>query len=131
MRPFLVAVSLLLLAGACQNATEPKVCLASVGPAMVVTVIDSVTGAPIAEIASGTVQSDPIPIYVDTLRVAVWNAQGTPIALAAADARPGIYTIRLQAPGYRDMVLSGVHADANYCTVVTTARVLARLQPAS
>ena len=116
----------ILSAMACYGpeATGPGACIALAVPAIVVSITDSVSAQPRAAIASGEVQDGA---YVDTLRNGV-TFTGDSLRRGAAVDRPGVYTVRVRAPGYQNWQRTGVAAPSNGCLPVT-AFLDARLQP--
>jgi len=102
-------------------------CSSSVEPAVVVEIRDARTGASLAASATGVVRDNS---YVDSLRP--HEGRGTaPFALtsrAAADERPGTYSVQVYSPGYRMWAREGVRVTRDECHV-RTQRLTAGLEP--
>jgi hypothetical protein len=98
-------------------------CTTEAVPGIVVTISDSVTGTPTAEIASGAVRDGA---YEDELRPFVYEGHNM-LSRAAAYERPGRYTVEITAPGYLPWRADNVRVDAGECHVAT-ANLSAKLQ---
>lgn len=123
----LVAGALLLAAG-CSNPTG-YACPAVVNHGIEVEVLDAATGASVARGATGVVTDGA---YTDSLRPVAFRGlppADTVTTLGAALGRAGVYTVRVQRPGYAPFERTGVRVVLNECGVVTT-RLVARLTPA-
>jgi hypothetical protein len=117
-------LALTALAAACS--TEPSACTASIEPGIVVGIRDSVTGAPLAEQATGQVEEH---LFADSLWA--YEASGDPLVLlsrASAFERPGRYIVTVVAPGYATWIRNQVEVRAGACHV-GTVHLDARLQP--
>jgi len=121
MRAFTVLIASAFTAGC--GISNPM-CTQSIEPAIGVFVVDSVTWAPIADSAFGAVHDGT---YVDSLRPAAYDSTGTPVAFAAADERPGVYTVDVLRPGYRPWSQTDVQVTSDGChvrTVLLTASMV-------
>ena len=103
-------------------------CPAYIKPAIVVTIRDASTGAPLATAARGAVHDVG---YIDSLTPHAGIGPDLKILVSrrAADERPGTYFVEVKHPGYRPWTLSGVRAVAGVCGV-ETRRLSAALEPA-
>lgn len=122
----LVASTLLLTAG-CSNPSG-VLCPAVVNRGIEVEVLDAVTGASVARGAAGVVTDGA---FTDSLRPVAFRGvppADTVTTLGAALGRAGVYTVRVQRPGYAAFERAGVRVVLNGCGVVTT-RLVARLTP--
>jgi hypothetical protein len=107
-------------------ATDPKdICTTSIEPAIIVQIQDSVTGQSLAEGAFGVVSDG---LFTDSLRPHGGTANGVLVSLAAADERPGTYTVIVSHGGYANWERTGIQVRMGGCHV-ETKQVLARLQP--
>ena len=68
-------------------------------------------------------------VYEDSLRAA-GNPEPVPSTLVAAEERPGVYDVHLEAAGYSPWDTAGVRVTSDECHV-RTARFTASLEPAS
>ena len=124
----MAALSVALFSAGCGGSYG---CAAVVSPAVEVYVFDARTGAPAAEGATATVRDGD---YVERLQVHVTsypdppNTQGVPLSFAGAYERPGVYTVRVEKPGYQPWEMTGVRVRKGDCGV-NGARLEARLQP--
>jgi hypothetical protein len=114
-----------LALAACSQDPTRIVCTADVRPALAVTVVDAVSGAPRAGEALAVARDDR---YSDTLRVNGFLGDGTPIALTGADERPGTYDLTVEHAGYRTWSATNVRVTSNTCHV-QTVELTARLEP--
>ena len=131
-------LSLLLLLTACTGTAGPGegiVCTASIEPAIVVSLLDSVTGSQglpgfpySAELMARPFGSVRDGGYVDSLRAA-GMIEDTLLSVQAAPERPGRYDVLVRIEGYRDWQAIGVVAEPGVCHV-QTVELLAVLQPA-
>lgn len=120
------SLSILLLAAAVVAAgcrVESFACTAHIQPAIIVTIIDSATGEPRAESASGVARDGT---FTDSLRPHAFNGTAMTSRQAAGE-RPGNYTVTIVAPGYRDWQAAGLRVSRGDCHVQTNS-VEARLQ---
>ena len=124
--PYLFALGGLLLVMGC--AKSPVFCTAEFRLGIVVTVVDSITGAPPEEatlIASSRDFVDSIgPVHASQ------GVAGQPptLAIGAAGERSGTYRLILRSPGYHDWTRDSVIVTADAChvhTVTLTARLQA------
>ena len=114
----LAATTLALVSSAC---TYSPVCSSNIVPGLVVTVVDSVTGAFVADSASGTVITTAKD-WGDTLSV------GYPgHTLEGAWERAGTFDITVSRPGYNDWIASSVVVTKVGCHV-RSVQLLARMQ---
>lgn len=114
----------LALAGC--DSHSPASCLASVEPAVLVEVLDSVSSEPAAFGATGSLSEGP---FLDSLTIPGLGLY-PPESLAymrGGDERPGTYSVALLKPGYQPWHQSGVRARRGTCHV-ETVRLTARLQ---
>ena len=86
---------------------------------------DSITGQFIASGARLIVRDGA---FGDTVQVPANRPDVDPLPIPAAGERPGVYTLTVQKPGYREWRKSGVRVTADRCHV-QLVRVTARLQP--
>ena len=101
-------------------------CTLNIQPGIIVTIVDSITNEPRAAEAVGVAQGGS---FSDSLRPYSIDGQGVMLSRAAADERPGIYTVRIQASGYRDWVRTNVRVQSGDCHVepaVLTAQLQAQ-----
>ncbi len=92
---------------------------------MVVTIVESVTGRPLAAGARGAVASG---VYEDSLRPYITNQAGVLVALAAANERAGIYTVSVERDGFEGWLRTNVVVRQGECGV-TGAHLTADLIP--
>ena len=129
---------LLLLLTACTDTAGPSeglVCSASVDPAIVVSLVDIVTGSQglpgfphSAELMARRFGSVRDGDYVDSLRALASN-EDTLLSVRAAPERPGRYDVLVRIEGYRDWQTLGVAVEPGVCHV-QTVELRAVLQPA-
>ena len=100
-------------------------CPLGIVDAVQVEVRDSVTSAPVAEGAYGSVQDGA---FVDSLRPRSFDSTGTLVGLGAAPGRAGTYVVLVRRLGYQDWRATGVVARSGDCGVLA-AFLPARLQP--
>ena len=129
MAPGLASLTRLSVFGALAGAAlladcRSPFCTLGIVEAVQVEVRDSVTLAPAASGAFGTVQDGA---FVDSLHPRSFLSDGTLLGLGAAEGRPGIYAVLVRRPGYRDWQASGVVARSGECGVIP-ASLHARLQ---
>jgi hypothetical protein len=122
---FIAAVpvaALALLVGACESPTD---CILSPGVAVEVAVRDSVTGAPAADGALGTLEfgGEEIPLALGGTDI-----HGVPLVLAGG-SEPGRYSVRIEKSGYESWVRPTLRVESSDCGLLTE-RLEARLQPA-
>jgi hypothetical protein len=86
---------------------------------------DSITGQFITSGARLIVREGT---FVDTVQAPANRPDVDSLGVPAAGERPGVYTLTVQKPGYRDWTKSGVRVTADECHV-HLVRVTARLQP--
>lgn len=112
---------LVLAAAGCDffSSSSPSSCTQSIQPGIVVTVVDSVTGAFIADSASGNIYS---PAFADTLSVG-YPGQ----TLEGAWERTGNFRVTVSRPGYNDWIQAGIVVTKDVCHV-QTQRITARMQ---
>ena len=92
-------------------------------PAIVLGVADSVTGAPLADSANGTVSSAAVS---DSLRHGWYQPDSILVSLVGA----GWYTVTVQRPGYLTWVRNDVIVKTNACGATISTDLTARLQRA-
>lgn len=121
-RPLLAAASALLLAG-CDGLVGPgRTCSAIALPALIVDVRDAATDAPLGPGARVVARAGR---FADTLHVPADADQPGPYGLAYE--RAGVYTVTVEAPGYRPWSREGIRVGADGCHVETVS-VVARLE---
>ena len=110
------------LLGACES---PADCILSPGVAVEVLVRDSVTGAPAADGALGTLDfsGEEIPLVLTGMDI-----HGVPLVLSGG-SQPGRYSVRIEKSGYESWVRPILRVESNNCGLLTE-RLEARLQPA-
>jgi len=116
-----ISVSLLLasqaLAGCSKQPPEEQVmCTMEARPALAVVVLDSATGAGLAQVAVAVAREG---VFADTLH-------GTDSIVSGVHERAGTYRVELSAPGYLDWSRDGVKVERDACHVIT-ARLRALL----
>jgi hypothetical protein len=124
MRRSTLFLTLGLALGACRSATMPPIgfCTAPASVSVIATVTDSVTGAAVADSASGAIQDGT---YRDSLRLVPSTAE------LVAGTQIGTFTITINRPRYQTWVRSGVRvSQRGPCGNVIPIRIDARLQPA-
>ena len=108
-----------LLAACGPGSASPVACTLEARPALNVSVVDSVTAAPIADplvwVRDGS--------FVDTLQVFDTGRADGPYE------RKGVYAVHAEAPGYEDWLQEGVVVTADECHV-QTRQIVARMRPA-
>ena len=108
--------------------SDPDVCTEEVRRAVEVEVRDAESDGYIADLTRGVVRDGA---FEDSLRLVGWiggdPALGT--VLGGADERPGIYSVSLEAEGWKPWDTSGVVVASDACHV-STATLTARLQRA-
>jgi hypothetical protein len=118
-----------LAATACATAslgcTTQPICTLSVDPGVVVTIRDAADGKPLASTARGVVRDGA---FSDSLRPYGGLGDGTLVSRAAADERPGVYTVTVVHQGYAPWERSGVRVRPGECHV-QAASLTADLQP--
>jgi hypothetical protein len=123
----LVSLSLVAAAaGALACSSPTATCIPTPGaymPGILVGVSDSVTGRPLADTATGTVQSTAIS---DSLRHG-WSPQDS---ILVGNVGPGIYAVTVVHPGYLTWVRARVRVAADACGAAVSTDLTARLQPA-
>jgi len=95
---------------------EQVMCTMEARPALAVVVLDSATGAGLAQVAMAVAREG---VFADTLR-------GTDSIVSGAHERAGTYRVELSAPGYADWSRDGVKVDRDACHV-QTAQLRAQL----
>lgn len=112
------------VAGSLGCSTAP-ICTLSVDPGIIVTIRDATDGSPIAATARGLVRDGT---FSDSLRPFGGLGDGTLISRAAADERPGVYTVTVEHLGYAPWQRIGVRVRPGECHVAS-AQLTADLQP--
>jgi hypothetical protein len=92
--PLRLALAAGLLTGC---GTEPAACTQEVRPGVVLELRDAFDGAALAEGARGAVHDGG---FIDSLRPYGRLGNGTLVSRAAADERPGDYSVRVEHEGY-------------------------------
>ena len=118
MAAIVAGAAVALVTSAC---TYSPVCSSNLVPGLIITVVDSVTGAFVADSASGTVVSTAHD-WGDTLSVG-YPGQ----TLEGAWERAGKFNIDVARPGYNDWIASSVEVTKDGCHV-QSVRLLARMQ---
>lgn len=112
------ALLLFLLAACSSKPTGPIACTLEARPALDVSVVDSVTAAPVADplvwVQDGS--------FVDTLHVFGTNRADGPYE------RKGDYAVHVESSGYADWLQEGVEVTADECHV-QTRQLVARMRP--
>jgi len=101
-----------------------RLCELHVVPAIIVDITDSVTGALLAEQASGEVRDGD---YVDSLQPKRWTKDWIMASRAAAEERPGTYEVTVMHHGYAPWSIKGVKVNRDECHV-ETVELKARLR---
>ena len=86
---------------------------------------DSRTGVPAAE---GAVAIARDRWYVDTLPLIGWDAEGRQLYVGGLHERPGVYSVTVQKPGYRDWLVDRLELTRDECHV-NTQRLRVHLEP--
>lgn len=116
---------LLLIIGCEDNGTSGRICTAEARVGIQVEIRDAMTRNPAAEGAKATVNDGS---FIDTLRtLPVVPPQGS-LTVYGVYERPGVYTVMITKPGYRDWVRSNVVVNKDECHVIT-AQIEALLEP--
>jgi hypothetical protein len=129
-RSLLASYSLAAAAGAlaCSSPSSPTAaCVPTPGayaPGVVVGIADSVTGRPLADTATGTVQSTAVS---DSLRHGVFPPLDS---ILVGNVGPGTYTVTVVRAGYVSWVRAHVVVAADACGAGVTENLTARLRPA-
>jgi uncharacterized membrane protein YeaQ/YmgE (transglycosylase-associated protein family) len=105
----LAPILLCLLLGACSDSATSVVCPGDLGPAVVVNVVDGLSGASVTQQASGTWTSGT---RSDSLRHVV---QADSTVVLAAYGPPGIYQVRVVRAGHVDWVSGDVMVPEGRC----------------
>lgn len=105
----LAPLLLCLPLGACSDSSTSVVCPGELGPAVVVNVVDSFSGASVTRQASGSWTSGT---RSDSLRHFV---QSDSTVVLAAFGPPGIYQLRVIRPGHLDWVSGDVVVAEGRC----------------
>ena len=104
-------------------------CDASFDAGILLRALDASTGGVVTDAAVAVARDGQ---FVDTLeygRFAGWpDLPAGEAILAGVPERPGVYALRVTAPGYRTWDAAGVRVARQGCSVVQT-RVVARMQP--
>lgn len=123
MRRTTLLLTLGLALGACQSATMPPVgyCTAPPSISVIATVTDSLTGAAVADSATGAIQDG---VYLDSLSLVPLTSE------LEAGNRVGTFTVTINRPRYHAWARSGVRVSLKGpCGNVIPVRIAARLQP--
>jgi len=104
----------------CESST---VCASLPAWALEITVIDSITRVTPAATSTLTVRDSDF-VEVDTDSLAQRNR---PFTFVAANGRPGVYSVLIQTPGYRDWSANDLVVHAKQCGV-KTVKLTALLQ---
>lgn len=120
MRPAcpLVLLTAVVNLSACR--ADPTVCVGVGSPTAIVTVVDSVSGAPLARAAAVVLRS---PQRVDSLPRDVLNDS----TLAVGSGWPGTYVVEVRVLGYALWMRADVQIP-DRCGTLEPARLLARMQ---
>ncbi len=112
-RGAIAALILALCLGCDSGGGDGIVCPAIVEPAVRVAVVDSRTGASLADSAFGLLLA---PGYADTLRICAWQ-DSTPIQLCGGWGRAGTYNVTVQRRGYRPWAAVNVKVPTTTCGI--------------
>lgn len=123
-RGSIVLTLVLVLSGVACSSPTYYACTADVVPAIVVTIRDSVSGNPLASLATATAREGA---YADVLVPYTSNGSGL-LSRSGAFERPGTYAVEVVVPGYSTWTAVGIRVDKLVCHVNTQALV-ARLRP--
>ena len=105
------------------GACDPGACTTEVVPGVVVEIRDADDDTPLAAGARGAVRDGG---FTDSLRPHA-GAGEQMLSRAAADERPGLYTVRVEHAGYAEWVEMGIRVGEDGCHVAT-AELTARLE---
>ncbi len=125
-RSALFSLPLLAAAGALACSSPTANCIPTPGayqPGIIVGVADSVTGRPLADTATGTVQSTAVS---DSLR----HGFAPQDSILVGNVGPGRYTVTVMHTGYVTWMRSSVMVAANACGGAISTDLTARLRPA-
>lgn len=112
------SMALLILGAACSSSTGPgPVCTLVAAPALAVTPVDSISGAPVPDPLIWVREGD----FVDTLQVFMGTGSGP-------YERKGTYDVFVEASGYDQWFEAGVTVMADECHVLTRS-ITARMRP--
>jgi hypothetical protein len=95
----------------CDEPTEPVICTAIAVDAIVVTVVDSVTGQRICDATVTAVEGS----FSQVLRPFPAGAECT---YSGPTERPGTYEVRVTRPGYAPAAMTNVRGGADECHVI-------------
>jgi hypothetical protein len=109
---------LLVVLGVSTGCSDPEACTAEARRAVEVEPHDGLSDEFIAVAARGVVRDGP---FEDSLRVVryIGSDPALPVALGAAEERPGTYAVHLQADGYVPWDTTGVQVASDGCHVRT------------
>jgi hypothetical protein len=99
---------LVLALASCSGTSDPIACTAQFVYGITAHVVDSITGLPVSDGVSGSVQDGS---YTETMM-----SFGSD--LVGAGERPGIYAVTVTATGYTEWTASGVVVTADECHVI-------------
>lgn len=116
----LLALPLALAASSCEFG---QLCTANIAPGILVTIVDSTTGSPIAETVTVIATHGT---YADTAIVPPPVMSG-PVIAWLAEERPGFYRVEARAPGYAVWTSPQLWVRQGDCHV-ETVDVTARLE---
>ena len=122
-RPLITAFASIFLGLITGCGTEPA-CTEGAFPAIVVDIRDAFDGAPLAENARGAVQEGA---FIDSLRPYGSFGNGVLATRAAAEERPGTYSVTVELDGYLLWQVDGVLVRPGTCSV-ETVELTANLQ---
>lgn len=115
----------LLLSVGCDSGGGGTICPLVAEPAVVVEVRNANTGKPEAEGAIGILVNGS---YTDSMGIHAKNADGIPVSLAGGYERSGIYTVRIEKPGFQTWLKEEVYVERRECGP-ETEMLLAQLTP--
>jgi hypothetical protein len=120
---FLPSLTVLLVVPACDVST---ICDTGIQPSIVVAVIDSLTGIPLADSAQGLLHDGA---FTDTLVPYGYDNAMVLRSLAMRGERPGTYAVNVLRGGYRPWQRASVHVAVAGCHTaqVTLTASLQRL----
>ena len=114
-----------LVTSGCRLLDKERVCTLELRSGVSVSVRDSTTGAFAASGAKLVVRDGA---YADSVSLPATPGATDAMSLGGAGERPGVYSLTVTKPGYRDWVKTGVRVTKGDCHVNTVA-LTALLQP--
>lgn len=124
-RPNRAGTLLIIALGIVGCGQNKFLCLDVPSVGIVVEARDAITGLNVTDSVRGVVEEGE---YVDSLRP-YSTSEGMVVKVGAAANRPGVYSIRIERPGYQLWIRSSVRVSATATCGVVAAEVVAMLVP--